>query len=57
MPLNKEQITLLLELLEIEIIAEQNGYIFAKRARGYSADKKRGAIQAALSIMLHVSQR
>lgn len=53
--LTSKQILKLLEKLEIQVITEEHGYIFAKRRGGYSEDAEIGGIQAALSIMLEVA--
>jgi hypothetical protein len=44
-----------MNLLTIEVIAEERGYIFAKRKEGWSSDPEVGRIQAQLSIMLKMA--
>jgi hypothetical protein len=55
MPLTQEQILILLDRLKWEPVYEDMRIVVAnKRGMGYSADRKIGAIEAALSIMLQV---
>jgi len=57
--LTKEQILYLLERLSEETVVEPNKrfpFRISIRVTGYSKDKKIGAIQAALSIMLEAAK-
>jgi hypothetical protein len=58
--LTKEQIQYLLELLAQEIVVtptKEFPYTVTRRAMGYSADQKRGELQAKLSLMRDVVSR
>lgn len=58
--LSADDYRLLLELLAEETVVEPSEsfpYRISKRAFGYSKDKQRGRIQAALSIALEVASK
>lgn len=57
MILSRKNILKILQSLEVEVIKEEGGYIFAKRTRGYSADAEVGPLQAKLSIMLEMASK
>ena len=60
MPLTAADIRLLLEKLGEETVVEPSDsfpYRVSCRAMGYSKDKKIGALQAKLSIMLEMAHR
>lgn len=52
----KEEILRLMHALQIQIIAEEGGFIFAKRAYGWSKDTEIGQLQAKLSILLEIAE-
>lgn len=56
MILTKKQILKIMNALQVQVVTEENGYIFAKRTMGWSGDKELGPIQAALSIMLEMAK-
>ena len=53
--LTRDMILYLLDELSYEDVAGFDGYRIQKKRGGYSEDLQRGAIQAALSIMLEVA--
>jgi len=54
---SKEQILILMKSLQVEVITEERGYIFAKRVEGWPENKEIGPIQAKLSIMLEMADK
>lgn len=53
--LSVDAIRLLLKELSYDTVAEFDGYRVQKKGSGYSDDRERGTIQAALSIMLEMA--
>ena len=50
--LTKDQIRKLIELTQLEQVAEFDGYKVMRRGQGYAEDPEQGRLQATLSIML-----
>jgi len=56
MRLTKDQIRKLLELTQLEQVAEFDGYKVMKPGFGYAKDPALGALQATLSMMLEAAR-
>ncbi len=56
MPLTKKQILKIMDALQVKVVTEERGYIFARRTQGWSDDAELGPIQAKLSIMLEMAK-
>lgn len=55
MPLTVAEIQLILSKIGVEEVASFDGYTVVKPGSGYSKDRKVGALQAKLSILLQIA--